>query len=129
MTRRSLGPRSVASIRPPTDPRVPGNPSDSSVSRRSGPTRFAWLQTEAHIRHRDVYRDILAPTDGSSAASKAVDHAVELANGIGDAVHVPSVADSSESPMACGEETVEGIEQTVRRTAEEMSENRSRSRT
>lgn len=68
------------------------------------------------------YQDILVATDGSEPASRAVDHATSLADGIDDTVYVLSVADPSENPMAFGVETVEAIDDAIQRTAEEMSE-------
>lgn len=69
-----------------------------------------------------MYEDILVATDGSEVASRAVDHAVGLANGIDDTVYVLSVANPSESPMAFGAETVAEIETATDRTVEELDE-------
>lgn len=68
------------------------------------------------------YTDILVATDGSEPASAAVDHAVELADGINDTVYVLSVADDTANPMAFGVETVAAIDDAIEETATEMSE-------
>jgi len=68
------------------------------------------------------YTEILVATDGSEPASQAVDHALSLADGIGDTVYVLSVADRSENLMAFDAESYEGVEAALNRTAEEALE-------
>lgn len=64
------------------------------------------------------YSDVLVATDGSEPASRAVDHATSLADGIDDTVYVLSVADRSENLMAFDAESYEGVETAVDRTAD-----------
>jgi nucleotide-binding universal stress UspA family protein len=68
------------------------------------------------------YNDILVATDGSEPASRAVDHAITLAEGIGDVVYVLSVADPSERSMAFDETDAESVGNAIDRLVEEMNE-------
>jgi nucleotide-binding universal stress UspA family protein len=68
------------------------------------------------------YQDVLVGTDGSETAATAVDHAVSLADGVGDTVHVLSVANPEQNPMAFGLDSVAEVEEAAERAAEEVND-------
>ena len=56
-----------------------------------------------------MYDAILAGTDGSEAATKALEHAIELAAAVDATVHVVTVVETSGSPMTFTTEQVDEL--------------------
>ena len=56
-----------------------------------------------------MYDNILIPTDGSTVAENAVDHALELADRFGASVHALYVVDTDAMDLSLGTEQVERI--------------------
>ncbi|WP_049890552.1 universal stress protein [Natrinema versiforme] len=58
-----------------------------------------------------MYDRILVPTDGSDTAEKAVEHALDLAEQYGAAVHALYVVDTNAMSLSLGAEQLDRIEQ------------------
>ncbi|AGB39377.1 universal stress protein [Natronococcus occultus] len=67
-------------------------------------------------------RSILAPTDGSDAATAALERALELAASLEATVHVLSVVDTTSNPMQFGVSEVADLDRTATELVEDVAD-------
>ena len=67
-----------------------------------------------------MYDAILAGTDGSEAATKALEHAIELAAAVDATVHVVTVVETTGSPMTFSTEQVDELNRAASELVDEV---------
>lgn len=68
----------------------------------------------------DMIRSILVATDGSDAATAALERGIALAEGYDATVHVLSVVDTTSNPMRFGVEDVDELHRTRKRLVDDI---------